>query len=448
MKKLFIEEIVSKVGDEVQVCGWVNTIRDHKKVVFVDLRDRSGIVQIVGESSLSSLAPEDVVCITGVVKERPAHMINEKVKTGKIEIECAEYKVLSKAQTLPFDFGKEELDVTLPVLLDYRALTLRHPKVRSIFLVQEAVMAGFRKAAQELGCVEVFVPTISFSSTEGGAEVFNVDYYDYKAFLIQSPQLYKQIMVPVFERVYLISHAYRAEPSMTTRHLSEATQLDCEFGFIEFDELLDALEEVGKKTLEHVSKMHPEIFEQFNVVPPKLSAKVPRLTLREAQEIIFERTDRDNRHEPDLEPEDEKEISIWALETHASDLVTITHFPTEKRAFYSKPNPKDPTYSLSYDLLFRGIEILSGSQRIDDYQELVDILKKKGMNPDDFHMYLQAFKYGMPPHGGFSFGLERITMKLLNLSNVREASLFPRDMERVDVHLPTFNHGHSRKEKK
>ena len=194
--------------------------------------------------------------------------------------------------------------------------------------------------------------------------------------------------------------------------------------------------------------MHPEIFEQFNVVPPKLSAKVPRLTLREAQEIIFERTDRDNRHEPDLEPEDEKEISIWALETHASDLVTITHFPTEKRAFYSKPNPKDPTYSLSYDLLFRGIEILSGSQRIDDYQELVDILKKKGMNPDDFHMYLQAFKYGMPPHGGFSFGLERITMKLLNLSNVREASLFPRDMERVDVHLPTFNHGHSRKEKK
>ncbi len=446
MKKPFIEDIAGKVGEVVTVYGWAHRIRDHKKVVFIDLRDRSGDVQIVGDSSLATVSPEDVLMIKGLVKERPAHMVNDKSKTGTIEIECQEFEVLSKAETLPFDFGKENLDVTLPVLLDYRSLTLRHPKVRSIFQVQETVMDGFRKAAQDLGCVEVFVPTISFSSTEGGAEVFKVNYYDHEAFLIQSPQLYKQIMVPVFERVYLISHAYRAEPSVTTRHLSEATQLDCEFGFVDFEELLDSLETVGSKMLESVGKKHPEILAMFGVEPAHVSSKIPRLTLREAQQIIFDRTGRDNRNELDLEPEDEKEISAWALEKHDSDLVTITHFPTEKRAFYSKPDPKDPTFSLSYDLLFRGIEILSGSARVDNYQELVEVIKKKGMNPEDFYLYLQAFKYGMPPHGGFSFGLERMTMKLLNLGNVREASLFPRDMERIDIRLKTVDN-ETKKEK-
>lgn len=435
MKKLSISSLADKVGQDVILYGWAYRIRNHKKVVFIDLRDVSGDVQIVGGPELASINPEDVVCIKGLVKERPAHMVNEKSATGTIEVECKEFEVISKAQTLPFDFAKDQLDVTLPILLDYRSLTLRHPHVRSIFQVQEQVMAGFRKAAQELGCTEVFVPTISFSSTEGGAEVFKVKYYDHEAFLIQSPQLYKQIMVPVFERVYLVSHAYRAEPSVTTRHLSEATQLDCELGFVNFEELLDAVEMVGQTILRNVTEKHPEILEEFGVEPPEVNGKVPRLTLREAQQIIFERTGRDNRKEQDLEPEDEKEICVWALETHKSDLVTITHFPTAKRAFYSKPDPKDPEYSLSYDLLFRGIEILSGSQRVDDYDELVLVIKSRGMNPEDFYLYLQAFKYGMPPHGGFSFGLERMTMKLLNLGNVREASLFPRDMERIDVRL-------------
>lgn len=435
MKKIAISSLANKVGQEVTLYGWAYRIRNHKKVVFIDLRDVSGDVQVVGGPDLATINAEDVICIKGLVKERPAHMVNEKSVTGTIEVECKEFEVLSKSRTLPFDFAKDQLDVTLPVLLDYRSLTLRHPHVRSIFKVQESVMEGFRKAAQELGCTEVFVPTISFSSTEGGAEVFKVKYYDYEAFLIQSPQLYKQIMVPVFERVYLVSHAYRAEPSVTTRHLSEATQLDCELGFVDFDELLDAVEMVGQTILKNVTEKHPEILKEFGVEPPQVNSKVPRLTLREAQQIIFERTGRDNRKEQDLEPEDEKEICVWALETHQSDLVTITHFPTAKRAFYSKPDPKDPEYSLSYDLLFRGIEILSGSQRVDDYDQLVAVIKNRGMNPEDFHLYLQAFKYGMPPHGGFSFGLERMTMKLLNLGNVREASLFPRDMERIDIRL-------------
>jgi nondiscriminating aspartyl-tRNA synthetase len=433
LKRILIAETVGKVGDEVKIAGSVATKRDHGKITFIDLRDKSGLVQIVGfGENFSSLKPEDVIEITGKVKERPENLINLKIETGKIEIEGKEAKVLSKAEELPFDMGTEELNLQLPTLLDYRALTLRHPKIKKIFKIQEAVMEGFREAAQKLGCTEIFTPTISASSTEGGAEVFKVDYYDHKAFLVQSPQLYKQMLVPVFEKVYLISHAYRSEPSVTTRHLSESIQMDCEIGFVDFEELLDALESVGSETLEYVNKNCSEILKEFKIEPLKVKGKIPRLTMREAQKIVLERTGVDHTKDPDLAPEDEREISRWALEKHDSDLVTITHYPTKKRAFYSMPDPKDPEYSLSYDLIFRGMEILSGSQRINDYNQLVSVIKEKGMDPKNFEMYLQAFKYGMPPEGGFSFGLERMTMQILKLENIREASLFPRDMERVD----------------
>ncbi|MCX6705159.1 MAG: aspartate--tRNA(Asn) ligase, partial [Candidatus Woesebacteria bacterium] len=234
------------------------------------------------------------------------------------------------------------------------------------------------------------------------------------------------------ERVFTIAKAYRAEPSVTTRHLSEATQMDCELGFVDFNELMDALEFVAINTLKYVEEKHQKILKDHDVPKLKLPVSIPRLTMREAQKIILKRTEVDHTKEKDLNPEDEKEICKWALEEKGSDLVTITHYPTAKRAFYTMPDPKDPEFSLSYDLLFRGLEILSGSQRISDHDKLVEAIKARGMDPKNFEMYLQAFKYGMPPEGGFSFGLERITMKLLNLSNVREASLFPRDMERVD----------------
>ena len=210
------------------------------------------------------------------------------------------------------------------------------------------------------------------------------------------------------------------------------TQMDCELGFVDFNELMDALEFVAVNTLRHVEKKQQNILEDFGAPKMELPVAVPRLTMREAQKIILERTGVDHTNEKDLDPEDEKEISRWALEEKSSDLVTITHYPTKKRSFYTMPDPNDPEFSLSYDLLFKGLEILSGSQRINDYDKLVDAIKERGMDPKNFEMYLQAFKYGMPPEGGFSFGLERITMKLLDLGNVREASLFPRDMERVD----------------
>lgn len=437
MERILVAETSKKVGEKVKVSGWVATKRDHGKVSFIDLSDRSGLLQVVCLNGIADgLRSQDVIEIEGEVTARPEKLVNPNIVTGTVELQAEKINVLGKAAELPFDMGGKDLDVSLPVLLDYRSLTLRHPKVKKIFAVQEKIVEGFRKAAQELGCTEVFTPTISYSSTEGGAEVFSVDYYGHKAFMIQSPQLYKQMMVPVFERVYLMSHAYRAEPSVTTRHLAESTQMDCELGFMEFEELMDAVELVGKSTLEHVAKECADILKEFGVEPPKFGDKVPRIKMTDALEIVSKRTGQDRTKEKDLSPEDEREICAYALEEFGSDMVTITHYPTKKRAFYTMPDPEDPEYSLSYDVLFRGVEILSGSQRINDHDQLVQVFKDRGMDPEGFAMYLQAFKYGMPPHGGFSYGLERMTMKVLELANVREASLYPRDMERIDIRLP------------
>ncbi|MGB3019863.1 MAG: amino acid--tRNA ligase-related protein, partial [Microgenomates group bacterium] len=244
MKQLLLTDLSQHLDEEVVLHGWVNTVRDHKKIVFLDLRDATGMVQVVADEKASTLSPEDVVEIKGLVKKRPDKLVNDKVVNGSIEVEARGITLISKAHTLPFDMGKEELGLTLPVLLDNRSLTLRHPTVQKIFKVQEAVAEGFRRTAKELGCTEIFVPTIAASSTEGGAEVFEVKYYEHKATLTQSPQLYKQMLIPAFERVYTISHAYRSEPSVTTRHLAETIQMDCEFGFVNFEDLLDLLEKV------------------------------------------------------------------------------------------------------------------------------------------------------------------------------------------------------------
>lgn len=437
MTRTLISETISKVGESVLLKGWVNTRRDHGKIVFIDLRDRTGIVQVVVSPELAgTLNHEDVVHITGKVQARPEKLVNPKLLTGTVEITAEKVDLISPAAKLPFDMSKEDLDMQLPTLLDFRSLTLRHPKIKAVFKVQEAIAESFRQAARNIGCTEIFPPTVSASSTEGGADVLPVNYFGYPAFMVQSPQLYKQMLVGIFERVFLISHIYRTEPSVTTRHLVESIQLDCEIGFIEsFDDLLNCLENVFSQTIKKTQELCCAELEFLGVTPSKVTAKVPRLTMREAQDIIFKQTKIDHRTEPDLMPEDEREICKWALEEHDSDLITITHFPTKKRAFYSLPDPKNPEYSLSYDLLYKGLEISSGAQRIHNYDQLVETIKGRGMDPKNFEMYLQAFKYGMPEHGGFSYGLERTTMKLLDLANIREASLYPRDVERVDFRL-------------
>lgn len=438
-KRILAKDTPQEVDKDILIQGFVSARRDHGKLIFIDLRDRSGLVQVVFNPRVSTdahlkaidIRPEFVVSIKGKVNKRPDHMINPKIVSGTVEVGALEIEILSIAETLPFDMGGEELNLELPTLLDYRSLTLRHPRVRPIFEIQDAILEGFKNVSRQLDCIEVVVPTIAASATEGGAEVFKVDYYDHKAFMTQSPQLYKQMMVPVFERVYTVAHAYRAEPSVTTRHLAETTQIDFEFGFVNFEELLDLFEHVMTETLKHVETKCSSQLKSLNLEPLSFG-KIPRLTLREAQDVIYKDYGRDNRSEKDLTPQDEVDLCKWALAKHNSDLVTITHFPTFKRAFYTMPDPENPEFSLSYDLLFRGVEIMSGSVRINDYDKLVVAIKDRGMEVSAFEMYLQAFKYGMPPEGGFSFGLERITMKLLELNNIREASLFPRDMERVD----------------
>lgn len=440
MKRTFAKDTNDALGSEVMLRGWVQTIRSHGKIAFADILDKTALIQIVGADEIAQkmneLSQQDAVEVVGVVKERGEKYINPKIATGKVEIEVKDISVISKSQPVPFDMGGKDLVLELPTLLDHRALTLKHPRVKMIFEMQAALANAFRELATDLGCTEIFVPTIAAGATEGGAEVFKIDYYDHDAFLTQSPQLYKQIMVGVFEKVYTIAKAYRAEPSVTTRHLAEATQMDIEIAFIDsFEELLDALEYVGTGMIKKVSDEKSYIFDAFEIEKPLVPKSVPRLTLREAQEIVTKRTNRDLTNELDLNPEDEKEICVWAKEEHNSDFVTITHFPTKKRAFYTMPDPKDPEYSLSYDLLFRGIEILSGSQRIHDHAQLITAMEAKGVDPNNFKTYLMAFEFGMPPEGGFSFGLERLTMKVLGLENVREASLFPRDMERVDERL-------------
>lgn len=432
--RTLIQDTPQLVGKEVLIKGWVKTRRDHGKLVFLDIRDRSGIVQVVIHEQALEVRSEYVVEIQGKVNKRPEHLVNPKLLTGAIEIEATKLTVIAKAEVLPFDLDQPELHLELPTLLDYRTLTLRHPKVQAIFKVQEAVMEGFRHAAKELECTEIVVPTIVAGATEGGADLFAVDYYKHRAYLSQSPQLYKQMMVPIFERVWTIAHAYRAEPSVTTRHLSETTQLDFELGFVTFEELLDILEKVAVSVTKYAQNSCQDIFLTFGLEKVAYG-KIQRVTLRQVQDVIFKEFGRDSRSEKDLSPQDEVDICLWAKKTYGSDFVTVTHFPTKTKPFYTMPDPQDPTYSLSYDLLFRGVEVLSGSQRIHDYQQLTESIKERGMDPNNFSMYLQAFKYGMPPEGGFSFGLERLTMKLLNLSNIREASLFPRDMERIDERL-------------
>lgn len=433
MERTLICETPKKVGEKIRVEGSIHVVRSHGKISFADLMDRSGILQIVGTESMKDLKPQYIVSVEGVVNKRPEKMVNEKIETGKVELSVEKVSILNKAEEMPFDMGMEELNLELPTLLDFRALTLRNSKQKRIFKIQAKIAKAFREKAEELGCTEIFVPTISASATEGGAEVFKLDYYGHNAYLTQSPQLYKQIMVPVLERVYLFSHAYREEPSVTTRHLSEVVQLDCEIGYIEkFEELLTYMEQVGVGMIKKAAEESEKHLKEFGVEIPKCPTKVPRLTLREAQEILAKERNTERRYDPDLTPEDERDICAWALREHKSDFVTITHFPTKKRAFYTMPDPKDNDFSLSFDLLFKGLEICSGSQRIHDYSQLLEALEGRRLNPANFEMYLQAFKYGMPPEGGFSFGLERMTMKLLNLANVREASLFPRDMERVD----------------
>lgn len=440
MERTLIKDTITKIGQTILLQGWVNTRRDHGKIIFIDLRDRSGLVQVVmdGEQG-KDLRPEFVISVEGQVKARPEKLVNSNIETGTIEVAAEKVEVVSPAAELPFDMGKETLEVELPTLLDYRALTLRHPKVQAIFKVQAVVIDAFRQALQAKDFIEFQAPSIISAVPEGGAEVFKIKYFDHEAYLSQSSQLYKSLLTTIFERVFSVNQMFRAEPSVTTRHLTEATSLDAEFNFINSWEETMAMEEyVIRYIFQQVSaKCSPQL-KLFNATIPMMSDKFPVVKLREAQEIIFTRTGRDCRQEKDLAPEDEREICAWAKEEKGSDLVFVSHFLTKNKPFYVYPDPADPTYALSVDLLCRGVEWSSGGQRLNDYQTILDHVHEWGLKEKDIALYLQAFKYASPALGGFALGAERMTMYILGLKNIREASLFPRDMERIDVRLSTL----------
>ncbi len=438
MKRIFNKETIKNIGQKARVAGWINSRRVHGKVLFIDLRDKSGILQVVfGEKNkeiytqAQELRPEWVVEITGTVQKRPEGMINPEIETGEIELQAESIKILAKSEQLPFDI--QELKVSLPTLLDYRPLTFRNQKIMAIFKIEDEIINSFRKTLRNLQFTEFQAPLIVPTNAEGGAAVFRIDYYDYDAYLTQSPQLYKQIMLNGFERVFTVNKVFRAEPSVTTRHLAEYTSLDMEMAFIDsWEDLMEIVETVIRNMLSDVKNNCSKELKILGAVLPQLSDKFPQFKMREAQQIIFERTKRNNRKEPDLEPADEKEICDFAKEKYGSEVVFITHYPTKKRPFYTHPDPADEEYTLSFDLLCRGLEVITGGQRINDYAQLISNIKKWGNDPKDFEYYLQTFKYGMPPEGGFAIGSERVVKQLLGLENVREASLFPRDMERID----------------
>lgn len=442
MKRTLAQETVSKIGESVTLKGWVNTKRDHNKVVFIDLRDRSGLVQIVfwGEivSQAKTLNNEDVVEIEGVVKNRSQANINPNLETGALEIEATKLRLLSASTQLPLDMSQETLEVDLPILLDNRALSFRHPKVQAIFKVQAVIVDAFRQALIAKDFLEFQAPSIISAIPEGGAEVFKIKYFDQEAYLSQSPQLYKSLLTTAFERVFSVNQIFRAEPSSTTRHLTEATSLDVEFNFIDSWEEVQEMEEyVVRYIFAEVSKRCSKELALFGATIPLMSEKFPVVKLREAQEIIYQRTGRDCRDEKDFSPEDEREICAWSKEERGSDLVFVSHFPTKKKPFYVHPDPADPEYAFSVDLLCRGVEWSSGGQRLNDYESILKNVKEWGLKEEDISLYLQAFKYGSPQLGGFALGAERVTMYILGLKNIREASMFPRDMERIDTRLST-----------
>jgi len=429
MQRTLIIDTVKNIDNIVRVAGWVNTRRDHGKIIFIDLRDRSGLLQVVCSPDLiKDVKEESALEVVGVVKKRPLNTVNKEVTTGEVELQAQKVRVLAQAAAIPFDFMEKDLNLNLPTLLDWRPLTIRNPQVKTVLKVGEAIAETFRKTLQEFDFTEFQSPNIVPAVAEGGADVFHIDYYKYDAYLAQSPQIYKQIMLGAFERVFTITHVYRAEPSITTRHLSEFTSLDAEMAFIDsWQDLMDTVEIIIKNMFANLKTL--------GVKAPEFGKEIPRIKMREAQQIIFERTKQDHRQEPDLSPEDEQEICLWAKEKYGSELVFVTHYPTLKRPFYTLADPEDPDYTLSFDLLCRGLEIVTGGQRINDYNKLVQNIKKWGNKMEAFNFYLQAFKYGMPPEGGFAFGLERIVKQVLGLKNVREAAPFPRDMERIDTQL-------------
>jgi len=343
------------------------------------------------------------------------------------------FRVLAlPAAAPPIELRRPELKEQLPTLLDYAPVALRHPRKRAAFQIAAASLAGYRAGLDAHGFTEIQTPKIVASATESGANVFELDYFGRPAFLAQSPQFYKQIMVGVFERVYEVGPVFRAEPHDTPRHLAEYVSLDAELGFIgDYRDVMRFARDAVAGMAEGARARAAEAVELLGVELPDVPEEVPAVDFTEAQELIERDTGKEVVGEPDLAPAHERWLGEWARREHGSDFVFVTGFPMVKRPFYTHPDPERPEVSNSFDLIFRGLELITGGQRLHRYEDYVAALAARGQSIEAYDGYLQAFRYGMPPHGGFAIGLERWVARLTGASNIRETTLFPRDLNRL-----------------
>ena len=418
-------------GKEVKVNGAVHTIRDMGDVAFVVLRKREGLLQCVFEEGVTAfdiktLKEASTVEVEGVVA------VEDRAPNG-IEVRLKTIKVLSEpAEPMPLAISKWKLNTSLEAKLSMRPISLRNVRERAKFKIQEGIVRGFRDFLFQEGFTEIRTPKIGAKGAEGGANMFRLEYFHRPAVLAQSPQFYKQMMVGVFDRVFEAAPVFRAEKHNTKRHLNEYTSLDFEMGYIDgFEDIMAMETGFLQYTMDLLQKDYAKELKMLNVVLPKVD-KIPTVRFDEAKKLVSEKYNRQIKNPFDLEPEEEVLISQYFKEEHDADFVFVTHYPSKKRPVYAMDDPADQTYTLSFDLLFRGMEITTGGQRIHDYNMFIQKIEDRGMTTEGMEQYLSAFKHGMPPHGGLGLGLERLTMKLLGEENVRETTLFPRDLSRLE----------------
>jgi nondiscriminating aspartyl-tRNA synthetase len=418
-------------GKEITIRGAIHAIRDMGDVAFLVLRKREGLVQCVyepgkSEFDIRDLKEADTVEFCGICQKE------DRAPNG-FEIRLTKAQIISEpAEPLPLAIGKRKLNTSLEAKLNNRAVALRNPRERAVFRIQEGITRGFRDFLYGQGFTEIHTPKLGAKSAEGGANLFKLEYFHRPAILQQSPQFYKQMMVGVFDRVFETAPVFRAEKHNTKRHLNEYTSLDFEMGYIDgFEEIMGMETGFLQYTMKLLQESYQNELELLQITLPKVD-EIPRVRFDEAKQRVAEKYNRQFRNPFDLEPEEEVLIGQYFKEEYNSDFVFVTHYPSKKRPFYAMDDPADETYTLSFDLLFRGLEITTGGQRIHDYNKLMEKIEKRGMETEGMEHYLSAFKHGMPPHGGLGIGLERLTMQLIGEDNVREATLFPRDLSRLE----------------
>ncbi|MCL2497689.1 MAG: aspartate--tRNA(Asn) ligase [Symbiobacteriaceae bacterium] len=429
MSSVWISDLPKYVGQEVTVKGWVHRLRKvSNRLVFILFKDRSGLVQGVVSGRPDWLAE----VVTEAAVEVVAQVTATEQQASGVELQVREIRVVGLVlKELPFELNQEEISAGLELQLDHRVLTLRHPKTQSIFKVQDEIVHAFRTFMRRASFTEIYTPKIVASGTEGGSELFEIKYFESKAYLAQSPQFYKQmVMGGGLQRVYEVGYAYRAEQSNTSRHLSEFLSLDIEMGFIQgLEDVLQVQEELLRFLMVHLQEHCAAELALFNVTLPTVG-HIPRLRLKEIAAILQKEYGKELA-ELDLDSEGERLIGEYVKKKYDSDFLFATHYGRANRAMYTQPSPDDPETSESFDLIYKGMEMNSGAQRVHELTVLEDNIRYKGLDPAGFAHYLEIFSYGMPPHGGFAIGAARLTLKILGLDNIREAVLFPRDRYRT-----------------